>query len=285
MKPYLFVLLILLFTGTLTGQTVTGWVLDSSTGEILAYVNIGVVGQPRGTITGEDGTFTLETTGLTADAVVRFSMIGYLAQTYTVDELLDNNGKMIKLENVPVQLSEIVVKPGKLRKVGVTKFSRLGGLCGWGGEHHRARGNEIGTKIELGEMPVSIKSLHFRLVNQSFDSCVLRLHMRDIVDDLPGNELLTKDILITISEKSGWIGIDLSKYGLVCQGDIVLSLEWVTVKYPNKKRYLSVNGDKPTATILFGRHKNQCCTYFRWGSEAPWMRSDDGAACFYLTVR
>ncbi len=283
MKTLLFVTLIL-STGLLSGQTITGKVLDAATNEALAYVNIGVVGQPRGTITDEDGTFELETAGLSPEATIRFSMIGYVAQIFTIQELTDNNGKIIQLKNVPVQLSEVVVKPGKLRNVGATKSS-LRKICGWGGTN-LGSGCEIGTKIELGELPVNIKSIHIRIHQQSFDSSLLRLHIRDVVNGMPGEELLTKDILFPITKESGWEEIDLSEYNLVFQGDIIASLEWVDVKSIKKLIRVGQEGKRlpPNAVILFKMHKNQSF-YGKWGSEALWVRHDDGAPCFYLTVR
>ncbi len=287
MKSLLFILLSVFCIGTLAGQIITGKVLDAADGEALAYVNIGVVDQLKGTITDENGAFALEVNGLSTDATVRFSMIGYAAQIFTVKDLLDNTSKVIKLVNVPVPLSEIVVKPGKTKKVGETTFSRRGNVCGWGGDK-KGQGNEIGARLELGEMPVSIRNLHIHVQKQSFDSCLFRLHVRDIIDDMPGNELLTKNILIPITQESGWVEIDLSKYNLVFQRDIILSLEWVAVKGANKDRFVSVTSlegkQPPTSVVLFSTMKNRYGLYTRWGSEAPWIRHEYGP-CFYLTVQ
>ena len=285
LKPT-FVLLFLFYIGTLAGQTITGKVVDTATGEALVYVSIGVVGQPRGTITDENGAFALEINGLLSEAIVRFSMIGYLSQTFTVEELSDNNRITIKLESIPVSLSEVVVKPKKTRKAGMTKCS-LGPICGWGGEH-LGKGWEIGLKIELGELPALIKSLHVRVHKNSFDTCLLRLHVRNVVNELPGDELLTQNIIIPITKKSGWAEIDLSKHHLAFQGDVILSLEWVDVKGVNKNRLFSVrsNGKKlpPDAVVLFNASKIQAGTYTKWGSEAQWIRTNDRTPSFYVTV-
>ena len=225
---FFFVLLFVFCIGTSTGQTVTGKVVEVSTDEPLAYVNVGVIGQPRGTITDETGAFKLEINELPDEATVRFSMIGYMAQTYTVKQLSDNNGKTIVLESAPIPLSEIVIKPGKLRKIGETKNLLWQFCSGWGG-NNRGKGHEIGMQMELGELPVHVKSLHIHIYKQSFDSCFLRLHIRNIVNELPGNELLTQNIYIPITKTSGWVETDLSSHHLVFQGDIVLSLEWISV--------------------------------------------------------
>jgi len=271
------------------GQTVFGKVVDSATGEALEYVNIGVIGEPRGTITDKSGDYQLEISGLTAEVSVRISMIGYAAQTITIKSLSDNNGMTVRLESAPVILSEVVVRPGKLpkpRKVGTTGCS-AGSVCGWGGTFH-GKGNEIGTKIEIGETPVQVKSLHFRLYKQSYDTCFLRLHVRNIVNDLPGDELLSQHIIFPITTESGWVVIDLSEYHLELQGDVILSIEWVDYRGINERRFERVksNGKKlpPYAVLLFRIQKNKGSTYTRWGSEAKWGKSEDASPSFYLTV-
>ena len=273
--------------GTSAGQIITGKIIDISTGEPLMYVNVGVIGQPRGTITNEAGIFELEINGLPDDATIRFSMIGYIAQTYSIRQLSNNNGGTIEFESASIPLSEVVIKPGILRKIGATKRAQWQYCCGWGGDK-RGKGHEIGMKIELGELPVLVKSLHIHIEKQSFDTCLLRLHVRDILNELPGNELLTQNIYIPITKKSGWVEIDLSKYQLVFQGNIILSLEWVSVKGDNRNKYFSARSDgnkTPTAPgFLFSLSKNQGNAYTRLGSEARWLHSER-TPCFYLTVK
>ena len=284
----LFVLSIFCFSKSV-GQAVSGKVVDVATGVALEYVNIGVVGEPRGTVTGKTGEFQLDTSGLLAEASVRISMIGYAAQMFTIKELSANNGKLIQLESAAVMLSEVVVRPGKqskLRKVGIVNCS-AGLICGWGGVYH-GKGNEIGVKMEVGEAPVNVKSLHVRLYKQSYDTCFLRLHIRNIINEMPGDELLNQQIIFPITQESGWAMIDLSQYYLVLQGDIVLSLEWVAVSGINKNKLVSVksNGKKlpPNSVLLFRSLKNRGATYSRRGSEAQWVQSKGESASFYLTV-
>jgi len=281
-----FILLSIFYISTLSGQTITGKVIDASSGEALAYVNIGVVGQSRGTITDETGIFALEINGLPAEASVRFSMIGYVAQNFTVKELSDNKEITIRLVNVPVSLSEVVIKPKRTRKAGMTKCAP-GPTCGWGVEL-RGIGSEIGLKIELGELPVLIKSLHVRVDKNSFDTCLLRLHVRNVVNELPQDELLKQNIILPVTKKSGWAEIDLSKHQLVFHGDIILSLEFVDVKGINKNRLVSVrsNGKKlpPNAAILFNMSKSQVGAYNNFGFERHWKRNNDNTPSFYLTV-
>ena len=286
MKTFLFILLFIFCIRITTGQTIVGKVVDFLTNEPLVYVNVGVVGQPLGTITDENGVFKLETYGLPVEATIRFSMIGYNAKTYSVENLLDNNEKTIGLESSIFQLPEVVIIPGKPRIIGETKNVLRGNYSGWGGVEH-GKGNEIGIKMELGELPVKVKSLHMHIFKQSFDTCLLRLHIRNIINELPGDELLTQNIYLPITKESGWVEIDLSQYQLIFKGDIILSLEWISAKGDDKNKYFSVrsNGKKmpPRPVILFSSSKNRGGTFSRRGSETRWMQSETNS-CFYLTV-
>jgi len=268
----------------LQAQLISGKVIDSSSEKPLEYVNLGVIDTSVGITTNEKGEFSLDVKGQSPKAIVRISMIGYKPQTFPIEELT-NKENLIKLVNEPIQLGEVTVKPflGKLKKVGTTSSTFHGGLCGWGGTQ-QGRGNEIGTKIELGTKPVLIRSLHISLNKQSFESSLFRLHVRNIVDNLPSEELLTENILIPITKSSGWVDIDLTKYNLVFNNDIALTLEWVNVTTTNKTKFIKING-KETYSVLFNMKQRQGSIYHRWGSESKWSWKEGSSPSFYLTVQ
>ena len=275
-----FFLLVFVFQiGSLQGQTITGKVVDASTGEPLAYVYIELVGRPLRTNSDETGNFKLEINGLPDDATIRFSTIGYPAHTFSIKELAGNDEIKVKLESVTVPLSEVVITPKKTRKAGMTK-------CAAGPTYgfeigHLGKEYETGLKIELGELPAFVKSLHVRVHKNSVDSTLLRLHVRNIINGLPGKELLSQNIIIPISKKSGWADIDLSKYQLSLQGAIILSLELVDVKGKNK----STGKRKPANEVIqFNTAKSPTGAYIKQGSEKQWIRTSDRTPSFYLTV-
>jgi len=273
-----------LITLQIKSQIITGRILDSSNNEPLEYVGIGVINTSIGTITDEKGNFKIDVRGQLPKAVVRISMISYKPQTFTIDKLTGKEN-IIKLIAAPMQLAEVVVKPsGKPRKVGTTDYTRTGSCCGWGGSDY-SKGNEIGTKIELGASSVRLNILHVHVQRQAFDSSLYRLHIRNIVDKLPFNELLTNNIMITITKETGWVDIDLSKYNIVLQGDIALTLEWVKVFGVNKNREMKINDKMWTEYILFNQKINRGVIYTRWGTEAKWTMSENGSPSIYLTVQ
>ena len=280
-----FILLICLLTSTLLqAQVISGKVCDAGSGNPLEYVSIGVINTTAGTITNELGKFSFETKGLSPDATVRFSMIGFKSQAFPIRELTGKEN-IIRLIGEPVMLKEVVIKPsGRFRKIGTTSYTFHGGLAGWGGTDF-GKGHEIGTKIDLGKLPVIIKSLHIRLSKQSFDSSLFRLHIRDLKDNMPDHELLNKNIIISLTKESGWEDIDLGKYNLVYSGEIALTLEWVKVKGLNKNKMMKMNGSKIySANVLLTIKKNEGCSYTRWGTEAKWNFDGKESPSFYVII-
>jgi hypothetical protein len=284
MKILLISILCIFLGNQLPGQVITGRIIDAVSGEPLIYAAIGVIETTRGTISDEQGKFSLAVNDIAANAVVRFSMIGYNPQSFTIEELI-NRENTIHLESKTFQLAELIVKPsGKQLKVG-TESSTPGNLCGWGGTD-TGKGYEIGTKLELGEKPVRLKSLHMLLHKQSFDKTLFRLHIRNLVDGMPGNEMLNTDVLISVDRESGWVEIDLSKYNLMFKGDIVLSLEWIKVLGLNDEKLMKMKGQSQyTANVLFKTNQKQGCMYTRWGTEATWSRFENKSPVFYLVVQ
>jgi len=267
----------------LQAQIISGKVLDASSAKPLEYVSLGVIDTHLGIVSNEKGEFSIDVKGQSSKAQVRVSMIGYKSQTFSIEDLA-NKENILKLETEPVQLGEVTVKPfsGKLKKAGTTGYTSHGGRCGWGGTQ-KGQGYEIGTKIELGTSPVLIRSLHVCLYRQSFESSLFRLHIRNIVNNLPSQELLTENILLPLTKSSGWIDIDLKKYNLVFNGDIALTLEWVNVTASTKSKLIKVN-NKQEYCVLFYEKQKQGGAYTKWGSESKWIWKDGSSPCFYLTV-
>lgn len=84
-------------------RKLTGTVTDASTGEPLVGVSIMVRGENRGTITGIDGSFSIE---VYANTELQFSYIGYKMQSMKVGNLQVINIKMVVDD---AMLDEVVV--------------------------------------------------------------------------------------------------------------------------------------------------------------------------------
>ena len=156
-------------------------------------------------------------------------------------------------------------------------------ISNWGGSRF-GRGHEIGTEADLGDSPSYIESLHVHVHRQAYDTSWYRLHIRTLEDDLPREELLTDNVIVSISEESGWVELDLRGYNIVLTGQVAVTLEWLKVGEVCEDRTMKINGKVTTEYVLFNQKKRSGCIFTRWGVEADWTRSDISSPSIYLTV-
>ncbi|MCH2450388.1 MAG: carboxypeptidase-like regulatory domain-containing protein [Gracilimonas sp.] len=217
----LFFLLMLPFSAI--AQTVKGKVYTESTvQDPLAFVNIGIIGTTVGTVSDEEGYFTLPFRKEHLNKQVRFSIIGYKSKEYKLDNLL-NQFNEIKMEKDTVQLNKIVVTDFRLKKKDKgTKTSSKRIVTGW---NRYILGGERGIRIKVGSKPISVKSLHFHVANNGFKKVLLRLHFRNFKDGVPFRHVVNSDIIIPVNIKSGWVNVDLEEYDLVFEEDVAVTLQ------------------------------------------------------------
>lgn len=285
LKTSIIIILYYFISVVVFSQEITGKVINANNSKPLEFVSIGVISKPIGTITNENGHFEINTKNISIESRVRFSMIGYKSQVFKIKELKNSNN-IIVLEEEPFQLSEVIVKPsGRLREVGAPNSPLMKEVCGWEGIEF-GKGYEIGSEMDLGVSPVKLINLQLDLKKQSFDSTLFRVHIRNIVGNLPEKELLSENIIFSVSQESGWIDVDLSKYNIVLKNKIAISIEWLKIYGVNEDRFVIHNKNKhATAVVVFRVKREKGSMFSRWGSEAIWKRIENKSPAFYLTVQ
>jgi len=264
----LLVIVFILYSNIALSQIVEGNVVDAKSGEPLVYVNIGVVGTSSGTITNLQGNFLLDVSNQSENLIIRFSMIGYVSKEFSINEMIDENFT-IELKKSTTVLDDVIIKPKRLveKQLGSKNDSDLIGI-GWSGV---GKGFESGTKIKVSKT-IFIEDLNFYVSYNSFDSILLRLHIRNIADDMPGKELLKQNILIPVSIESGWVKVNLEDYDLYYDQDIIVSLEWLRAWGDYKGNFL-------LSMSLF-----KGILYSKRASEANWEIADKRSPGLYLNV-
>jgi len=221
---------------------------------------------------------------LPPESIVRISMIGYKAQSFTLEEL-QNKDNIILLAVDPIPLAEVSISPmGEAYSIGTTRYNLHGNWCGWGGSRF-GKGHEIGTKLNLGDQPVHIRKLHVHLHRQAYDTIWFRLHIRNLKDEKPFEELLTSNVIVAIDEEKGWVELDLDEYRIVQEGEVAISLEWLKISGVNEDRAMKINQKLTKEYLLFNTKKKQGIIYTRWGVEGKWNTGLEGSPAMYLTVQ
>ncbi|WP_177189862.1 carboxypeptidase-like regulatory domain-containing protein [Hymenobacter actinosclerus] len=277
-------LLLLAFASVAQAQTLTGTVTEAGTAQPVPYVNIGIPGKTVGTVADEQGRYQLTYTGATPTDTVRLSSIGYTPRWVLLRELAAS--PHILLTPAAVALADVRVQaPGLFKRsstLGNTGNSQSSTIT----LEATDKGAEIGTVINLRHKPTKVLSANFNMAYNRVGSLTFRVNLyRLLPNGRPSSEkLLQRDLIVTTSQTTGPVSIDLTTDQLVLDEDFFLALEWIG----------GADAGKVAAGLAFsasvGYRNNEL--YMRPTSQAAWERASAGAflagmqprASFYVTA-
>lgn len=224
MRFLLIVLLTFILNKSL-GQTISGRVVDESTGEALEYVNIRVVNRNIGTVSLRNGEFMLSIPNVSKRDTVRFTYIGYKTVSQLIDSFYSTTQQVIKLKPEPYILDEVVVgaKP-ETQVLGNSKVGKR--YTGWG-DFKSLRGRVRGLLIGGAECPVKVKSVSFRINHNEWDSVAFRISMFEVEGNMPRKSLLKENLFVTTNKKHKWVKVDLNNLDIAICTRTVVTVEWV----------------------------------------------------------
>jgi len=210
-------------------DTVSGRMVDRETGEALPYVNIGVLGGERGTVSNEQGYFHFDLTDLIPESVVRFSYIGYENYDAEVAELslADKSLGEIKLTPKTLEMQAVLVYPREFKEKIVGNPHPPNRMRA--GFSKDSLGYEVGIRVKIRKRPTVLKTLTLHGVVTSYDTVFYRLNVYEMDDKIPSRNILNTPIYITLTdfEQLADITLDLTSYHIVVQDDFVITLEQV----------------------------------------------------------
>ncbi|WP_205504091.1 carboxypeptidase-like regulatory domain-containing protein [Rufibacter psychrotolerans] len=249
---------------------ITGIVLESSTQKPIAYASVGVLDESTGTISNEEGAFSLSIPAAHRSKKIRISAIGYEPQNLEIEQLLVTVAERKKLEislvSKPVQLAEVKVDGKHWKK------KELGGNAGPFTLLHNTftimpkpiqenLGREHGILIPNGPKQSFLSKLNFCLSSNQFEEVKFRVNIYTLHDGKPSQNIASQDIIISVKDKKrGWIQADLEPYNLYMKQDFVLSLEWIAGSPLDSSKSLTL------AAALPGFHT----IYHKDASQAKW---------------
>lgn len=219
-------------TTTTLAFPVHGVVSDSDS-RPLAYVNIGISQKGIGTVTDELGVFSLHVPNELRNDTLQFSMIGYETKKISLTLYDPYSPWVIQLTETSKVLEEIVVRSSGQKRIQLGR--KTTGKFLISGLGTGDLGGEVGTRIAMKPDRVTLDSLHFFLVQNSFDTVKLRLNLYPEKGEFPKPSFVQKNIIVTIiGRKKGWISADLSGFNIACNEDFIACLE--LVDYSRKRK-------------------------------------------------
>jgi len=252
-------IIVLSYPGKGWCQTMGGRMVDGETGMILPYVNIGVLGGERGTVSDEQGYFHLDLTDLMPEATVRFSYIGYENYDIVVAELRLQGEHLGEIKLIPktLEMQEVLVYPRVFKEkiVGNPDPPRMIKA----GFSKDSLGYEVGIRVKIRKRPTLLKTLTLHGVVTTYDTVFYRLNVYEMEKKRPGKNILNKPIYITLTDfhQGADIVLDLTSYHIVVHDDFLITLEYVKEMGEGKLEF---------STGLFTGK-----IFYRKTSQAPWF--------------
>lgn len=212
--------------------SIDGKLIDEDTQEAISFVNIGFIEKGIGTVSGQDGKFTLifEEQAIDKNDHIQFSVVGYESKKFTLKELAQSfeDDNMVYLKQKIEGLDEVHLTSNweKKETYGYSKITKK--FIGYW-KDKAALGGEIATLIKLKHGKQKLSNLKFQIVENTADSIKVRVNVYDYKKKSPANNLLYDQIYSTLSSSQGQVTIELDAYNIVVEDDIVVSLELVEV--------------------------------------------------------
>jgi hypothetical protein len=270
-KSILFTLIFFFFISIANAQIINGKVIDSESNPV-GYVNIGIVGKNIGTVSDENGNFTLELKDQNNNDTLKFSMIGFISLEFNIGKFKrqHSNEKIIQitLNKSITTLSEVTVRPKKYvtKIVGNTANSVRFTM----GFQSNDLGNELGTVMKIKKSHTFIENVNFNIAVNNYDSVTFRLNIYKMENGFPAENILKEPIFVTIVGNTRTLSIDLKKYNLIVEDDFFVSLEWI--------KQLKGEG------LFFCGGVYNADSYTRFTSQGNWEKINYFGLGFYTTV-
>ncbi len=244
---------------------IKGKVLDQSDRKPIAYANIGIVNTSVGTISNEDGTFSLKVSDQNKNDSVLFSAIGYGRKNISVQSITAHD-LTILLEEKPAHLNEVTITSSKEKnrhfELGNSKYK--GGVLETDTTY---AGSSTALLIENKNpyqkdliFPVYLERARIRIYRNNLLSFKLRIRLYsvDSLTNYPGEDLLDKSLVVESSMRNGWLEFDLSSFRFLISKPFFVAFERILTQNDRTeiangyKTFKQNNPDKVVVdTLLF----------------------------------
>lgn len=247
----------LFYTTSLFAQyevTIEAFVLNKETNRPIPYVNIGFIKKSIGTVSKEDGKFTLiyHEDIIGGKELLQFSALGYRTLKVRASQLVKflTNTNKFYLEQEPFALNEVLLTNEKRSRERLGTMQATRNTFGyWKGEI--ALGGEITTKIKINKKSTKLLDLEFNLVENTADSLRVRVNVYDYKNRFPTSKLISNNIVHTITSGLSHETISLEPYNIIVSDDIVVGIELVEV-FGDKIRF-AISANNKTGTSFTKR--------------------------------
>ena len=176
---------------------IQGVLMDSATQKPVPYANIGIAEKNLGTVSDENGRFSLAVPDSLAKHDLTISRIGYQKMTIAINSFGKLNDTLLLIPET-YELQEVTISVGKMRE---KKAGHAGGMMIQFQESGKHLGYEIGTILKLSKKkPSLLKDFNFNAITYGrIDYALMRLNVYSVEGDEFTN-VLKENIYITLTD-------------------------------------------------------------------------------------
>lgn len=169
-----------------------GRVIYDKDGQPAAGASIELLKQKKGVYSDRNGYFSLSVSSVAKNDTLQVSMVGYELLKIPVGRAANMDEFVLKEKAKSLQ--GVTVKTFSTRDVQGSTSESVGFFRSWNTEH---TGGEIGRIFRLPYEEYKLDKIRFKVSNMC-DTCLIRLRIREVVDEMPGDEILEDSITTTI---------------------------------------------------------------------------------------
>ncbi len=248
-------------------QKITGLVEDEETGSPISYASV-TSEKGGGIMTDSAGNFSLvirKPSRLNDSILV--TATGYSPQKVAIKDLVRNNKiKLTQNDGILEQVKVFASLKGDHRRFGYYREWKV-----------KNEGGEIGYIFDLPKNSIQIEKVQVKL-NHNYDTCWLKLHLRDATvssSGLPGNEVLTKEVVLPATIKYGLLEFDMN---------------WEEIKLPTNRMYvgfelLRCGCSQSTAPSFFFMGNEEGKNFYKESEQSIWKRGGEYTIYVRMTMK
>jgi hypothetical protein len=210
----------------LYGQTISGTVFEKNSVIPVEYTNIGIVGKNIGTVSDQNGKYTLMINSEYYNDTLRFSCIGYYSYSVKVSDLINQNNGNVNLGKKEYKLAEVLVRPKntKQKRLGINKRNKMIVGC----FKDSINGSEAGV-IMKNKNKVFLNEINLNVAYCTYDTVFYRMNIYKVQKNRQFENILNNPIYVTSTkeEVKDKITVDVRDLNLEIEGDFLVTFQSV----------------------------------------------------------
>ena len=273
-RPALIIAILFISLVSIAQQKITGLVEDDETGSPVSYASV-TSEKDEGFMTDSLGrfSFVIRKQARLNDSIL-ISAIGYSSKRIAIKDLLENNKvKLSQTDGMMEQVKVFASLKGDQNDFSYYREFHIDTLT-WVQKIDSARyrrnysGNgEIGYIFEMPTKKFQVSKIQVK-INHNYDTCWLKLHLRDVgISDLglPEEEVLKKEVILPVTQKYGLVEFDLN---------------WESISIPTNQIYvgfelLRCGRSESTAPSFFFMGSEKGVNFYRENDKEGWKRGGE----------